>query len=191
MTISQVGRLVLLALATFLVACASAPGIKDGAGNPIPVPTATFKLAAVDVTWLPNAGYTVRGTVIGRGQKELDTYKKNAQDDMEKRYTLLKTFAAGDLASGLAARGVTAGDRQSIELRPLYGYYDQSGFGSGVVLQVSVIDQATKSSWVYQVKADSGLQWIGAMFATLPDRSYVTSFANDLMKVFSQASLTP
>lgn len=184
-------RWVFLAASALLVACAGSPAVKDSSGKPIPVPLASFKLRQAEVQWEPHADYMVRGIVSARNKESLDVYSKKAAGDMEKMYSLLKTMAKDDLASALAGKGITKGSQQTIALRPLYGYYDQSGFGSGVVLQVSVVDHTTRQTWVHQVKADSGLQWVGATHAPEPDRTYVQGFVAGLVRIFGEASLIP
>ena len=180
-----------LAACALLVACAGSPPLKDSSGKPVPVPAAGFKLREAQVVWQPHADYQVRGSVRARDQKALDTFVPKVTADMEKMYALLKTGAAPDLAAALAQRGVTKGPLQTIELRPLYGYFEQAGSGSGIVLQVTIADIGTGQTWVHKVKADTGMQVINPLVGPSPDSSYVKGFVGGLIGIFREAALLP
>lgn len=180
-----------LVSALILVACAGPRAMKDDSGQPIPLPPATFKLNQPQVKWEPHADYGVQGVIRGRNQGQAKDYAAKAGNDLETMYALLKVHAKDDLTASLEGKGVVSGTQQTIVLRPLYGYYDQNGWGSGVVIQISVLDQASSKSWTYRVKADTGLQWLGASVAPSPDRAFVQSFASGLVSLFWTAGLLP
>lgn len=180
--------LLLLLLCAILAGCAGTPPLLDSSGKPIPVPAAGFRLQAADVKWQPHADYQVRGVVKARDQKALDIFVPKVSADMEKRYVLLKA-SPPDVMAALARKGVVKGDAQTIELRPLYGYFEQAGSGSGIVLQVTVVDAATRQSWVHRVKADTGMQVINPLVGPAPGDDYVAGFVRGLMEVFREAGL--
>lgn len=178
----------LLLLSLFLTACAGTPPLLDSSGKAIPVPSASFRLQAAEVKWQPHADYQVRGVVRARDQKALDVFVPKVKADMEKRYELLKA-SPPELMAALARQGVARGQGQTIELRPLYGYFEQGGSGSGIVLQVTVVDAATRQSWVHRVKADTGMQIINPLVGPAPGDGYVSGFVSGLVAVFREAGL--
>lgn len=188
--------LVVFSLVALLNACASNNlAVQDYEGKTIEAPISSFKLQNVQIVWVDNTAFDwqFRSAVdAGNFQRHYTTNPiamARAKSDMQLMYGLLKKHAGSDLLETLATSNVRAGVSQTIELRPENGYWSEFGWGSGVVIEITITDHSSKRVWKHKVQADTGLQMVGAMAAPVQDRNYVRSFASGLLGVFSQSKL--
>ncbi|MGH8857552.1 MAG: hypothetical protein ACREXG_05930 [Polaromonas sp.] len=188
--------LTVILASTFLAACASGNlAVKDSQGKIMEVEVATFKLHEMQVVWKdnPKFDWELRSAVSAGNLQRVHTSNPKALDraqtDMKGMYSLLKTHVADDLMSAFKSVGVRAGNLQTIEIYPARGYWSEFGWGSGVVLDVTITDQQSGKTWKHTVQADTGLQMVGALSAAPQDRSYVQSFVSGFQRVLSQGRL--
>jgi hypothetical protein len=188
--------LLMLALVTLLNACASNNlAVQDHEGKPIEAPISSFKLQNVQVVWVDNTAFDwqLRSAINAGNLQRYETTNPvaiaRAKSDIQLMYGLLKNHAGSDLMESLAASNVRAGVSQTIELRPENGYWSESGWGSGVVIEITITDHSSQRVWKHKVQADTGIQMIGAMAAPVQDRNYVRSFVSGLLKEFSKSKL--
>ena len=183
-------------IAGFLYGCAANNlAVQDAKGNTIEAPVSSFKLQNTRVVWLdnPDFNWELRSAIDGRNLQRVYITDPiaiaRAKSDMLLMYKLLKDHGEAEVMASLATSNVRPGELQTIELHPALGYWSGAGWGSGVVLNVTITDHQTKRIWKHTVQADTGLQMVGAMAAAAQDRSYVRNFATGLQRIFSLAQL--
>lgn len=180
-------RLLTVALVALLLSgCAGMGDQRDAKGMGVPLQPAPFKMNAAQVAWEPNAAYNGVVRVVGT-KSNIDKNVEKASKDLDAMYGLLREHVKQDVEDQLALRKVGKGDRYRITFKPIRAYYDQAGFGSGIFIEASVLDTKDGTLWKREVKADTGLAWFGAAYASTPDRKYVQSFSADFVSLLSKA----
>ena len=172
-----------------LSACATGNiAYTDPKGTPVEAPPADFKLKGVRVVWKdnPDLKWDLRSSLNAMTLQRVDTKSDSAiaraKTDIFLMQDLLKQFAPNDVSSNLQAQGVNTGEPQTMEIFPTRGYWSDGGWGSGIILQITITDSQSKKAWSHTVQADTGLQLTGAMAAGVQDRGYVQAFSVGLVK---------
>ena len=180
--------------ATLLIGLTGCAGPRDvllADGKKLEAAPANFKLTDVRVRWQgnPNLPYSSQTAVPKHAKEFPQEAKARAAADMKIIQSLFSAHWVEDMTAALATRGVRAGTRQTLLLYPKLGYWDDTGWGSGLTMSVTVTDETTQQRWVDTINADGGLQWLGARHAGPPERKIVQGFASGLLNRFKTAGL--
>jgi hypothetical protein len=165
------------------------------AGQPtaIEVPPSTFKLNSYLIKWIPSAELkfemrcATNAMTLQRVCSSSQAATSRANQDIALMNQLLQANAASQLKSRLSSKGLKEGDATTIDLKPQSGYWSEAGWGSGILVEVTVTEGSSGRKWTQVVPADTGVQFFGAMAAGPQTSEYVVSFATRLESVLSRA----
>lgn len=188
-------HLVLLC-ALFVSSCATTNAPTSRVGGQVistDVPQATFKLSDYRVQWESAAALqtelrcAINAGTLERFCSSSPAAKTRSDQDVALMNQLLQTHAPNQVNALLNKRGLREGATTVIELKPQSGYWSESGWGSGVLVQVLITNSATGQKWAHTLPADTGVQLLGAMFAGVQTLEFATAFASRLDSVLAQA----
>lgn len=157
------------------------------------VPPATFKLLDYRIQWESAATLqtelrcAINAGTLERFCSSSPAAKARSESDVALMNQLLQTHAPNQIKAVLDRRGLREGATTVIELKPKSGYWSESGWGSGVLVQVLITNSTTGQIWTHTLPADTGVQLLGAMYAGVQTPAYATAFASRLDSVLAQA----
>jgi hypothetical protein len=190
-------NLVSIVVAISLVAgCATSNAPTSSiAGQPtaLEVTPSTFKLNNYLIKWIPSTELKIEmrcatnAMTLQRVCSSSQAATSRSNQDIALMNQLLQANATTQLNSRLLSKGLKEGDATTIELKPQSGYWSEAGWGSGVLIEVTVTEANSGRKWTHVLPADTGVQFFGAMAAGPQTSEYVASFTTRLDSVLSRA----
>jgi hypothetical protein len=178
-------------LAILLWGCSTTKPLLDGAGKPIEVPAANFRLAEVQIVWLENPSFVYRvATVVARGSTGIpEGDRLKAQNDMKAILDFFRQDSVSMLKTELDKISIQSGSKQRITMMAVSGNQDATGWGTGIVIRTVVQDLSTGQSWQYDLNSTSGIQLLGPRGDAAPTNQYVKNYAESIVAAFKRAQL--
>lgn len=174
-----------------LVACSTAQPLgQRGNIEAASIQKAGFRLKSAKVVWVDNPSIPIKASFANfRYAPAVDASRMNrAKEGVSKIMKVMREHAPAQLASELQKAGVAEGNGHTITLTPVGAYRDESGWGSGAIIRVSVSADTKQTLWSAEMDANSGWQWFGPD-AIPADDTYAKNLAKGTTDVFKKAGL--
>jgi hypothetical protein len=184
---------VTIAVALSLAACGTAKPVGQTANSNWQPPKANFALFAATVSWRDNPSIPISiKYVVNRSNTDKSVPQAIADRSQGYIKTLLQVFKANvsnRLKAELSEKGVAPGKSYTVVVTPVSANFDDTGWGSGLLVRTDVVDSAARTVWSVTIETRSGLHWLGGVSAPPPDEMFVNNYVESLVKAMASSGM--